>query len=86
MIGIDKLILISKEAIIMAKRKVKSGSGEAQYSITQRNLDKKGKTNKKLRLNPQAAKFLTAEGKRLKEAGEAAYKDNLNKHKEKTSS
>ena len=60
----------------MAKRKGSSGSGEAQYSITQRNLDRKGKTNKKLKRNPQAAKYLTAEGKKLKEAGEAAYKGN----------
>ena len=27
----------------MAKRKGKSGSGEAQYTVTQHNLDKKGK-------------------------------------------
>ena len=32
--------------INMAKRRGKSGNGEAQYSITQFNLDKKGKTNK----------------------------------------
>ena len=33
----------------MAKRKKgKSGSGENQYTITQFNLDRKGKTNKKL--------------------------------------
>ena len=34
----------------MAKRKGKSGSGEGQYAITQANLDKKGKTNKKLKM------------------------------------
>ena len=56
----------------MAKKRGKSGSGEAQYSITQANLDKKGKTNKKLRLNPQASKYLTPKGKELKEAA-AAY-------------
>lgn len=67
----------------MAKRKGKSGSGEAQYTITQRNLDKKGKTNKKLKRNPLASKYLTPKGKELKEAGEAAYKANMNKHKEK---
>ena len=33
----------------MAKRKGKSGSGEGHYIITQANLDKKGKTNKKLK-------------------------------------
>ena len=49
----------------MAKRKGKSGSGEGQYTITQINLDKKGKTNKKLKRNPMASKYLTAEGKRL---------------------
>ena len=56
----------------MAKRRGKSGSGEAQYSITQANLDRKGKTNKKLRLNPQASKYLTPRGKEIKEAA-AAY-------------
>jgi len=52
----------------MAKRKGKSGSGEGQYTITQYNLDKKGKTNKKLKSNPMASKYLTARGKELKEA------------------
>lgn len=52
----------------MAKRKGKSGSGEGQYTITQFNLDKKGKTNKKLKSNPMASKYLTAKGKELKEA------------------
>lgn len=34
----------------MAKgKKGKSGSGENQYTITQFNLDRKGKTNKKLK-------------------------------------
>ena len=63
----------------MAKRKGKSGSGEGQYTITQFNLDKKGKTNKKLKLNPMASKYLTAKGKELKEAGEKAYKENFKK-------
>lgn len=49
----------------MAKRKGKSGSGEGQYTITQANLDKKGKTNKKLKLNPQASKYLTPKGKEI---------------------
>lgn len=52
----------------MAKRRGKSGSGEAQYSITQANLDRKGKTNKKLKRNPMASKYLTPRGKELKEA------------------
>lgn len=51
----------------MAKRKGKSSSGEGQFTITQINLDKKGKTNKKLKSNPMAAKYLTARGKELKE-------------------
>lgn len=51
----------------MAKRKGKSGSGEAQYSTTQHNLDRKGKTNKKLKRNPMATKYLTAIGRELKE-------------------
>ena len=43
----------------------KGNHNEAQFSITQANLDKKGKTNKKLKRNPMASKYLTAEGKRL---------------------
>ena len=70
----------------MAKRKGKSGAGEAQFSITQANLDRKGKTNKKLKRNLMAAKYLTPRGKELKEAGERAYKENLAKHKEKIAS
>ena len=67
----------------MAKRKGKSGSGEGQYTITQLNLDKKGKTNKKLKRNPMASKYLTARGRELKDAGEAAYKENMAKHRER---
>lgn len=65
------------------KRKGKSGAGEGHYIITQANLDAKGKTNKKLRLNPMANKYLSIKGKELKEAGEATYKANMAKHKEK---
>jgi len=68
----------------MAKRKKgKSGAGEGHFIITQANLDKKGKTNKKLRLNPMANKYLSVKGKELKEAGEAMYKENMAKHREK---
>lgn len=70
----------------MAKRKGSSGSGEVQFSITQANLDRKGKTNKKLKRNPMAAKYLTPRGRELKEAGEKAYKESLIKHKEKIAS
>ena len=66
----------------MAKRKA-SKNGEAQFSITQNNLDRKNKTNKKLKLNPMASKYLTPKGKELKEAGEKAYKENMIKHKER---
>ena len=60
----------------MAKRKKgKSGSGENQYTITQFNLDRKGKTNKKLKRNPMASKYLTAKGKELKEAAAAFTKE-----------
>ena len=65
--------------IFMAKRKGSSGSGEGQYVITQANLDKKGKTNKKLKRNPMAAKYLSVRGKELKEAGEKAHKENFKK-------
>lgn len=60
----------------MAKRKggSSSGSGDAQYITTQANLDRKGKTNKKLKRNPQASKFLSAFGKELKEKAEAKAK------------
>ena len=44
----------------MAKRKA-SNSGEAHFFITHANLDNKGKTNKKLKLNPMASKYLTAQ-------------------------
>ena len=68
----------------MAKRKKgKSSNGEGHYIITQANLDAKGKTNKKLRLNPLANKYLTIKGKELKEAGEKAYKENMAKHRER---
>lgn len=62
----------------MAKRKT-SNSGEGQFTITQLNLDKKGKTNKKLKRNPMASKYLTVKGKELKEAGERAFKENFKK-------
>ena len=68
----------------MAKRKSRK-NGEAHFSITQANLDKKGKTNKKLKRNPMASKYLTASGKELKEAGEKAFKENFNKGKRHTS-
>ena len=58
----------------MAKRKGKSGSGETQYAITQANLDRKGKTNKKLKMNTMASKYLTPKGKELKEAAAAFVK------------
>lgn len=67
----------------MAKRKGKSGSGEGHFIITQANLDKKGKTNKKLKRNPMASKYLTVKGRELKDAGEAAYKENMAKHRER---
>lgn len=66
----------------MAKRKA-SKNGEAQFSITQANLDRKGKTNKKLKRNPMASKYLTPKGRELKDAGEAAYKENMAKHRER---
>ena len=67
----------------MAKRKGKSGNGEGHFIITQTNLDKKGKTNKKLKRNPMASKYLSVRGRELKEAGEKAYKENMAKHKER---
>lgn len=57
----------------------KSNSGEGQFPITQANLDNKGKTNKKLKRNTMASKYLTPKGKELKEAGERAFKENFKK-------
>ena len=68
----------------MAKGK-SSNSGEAHFSITQANLDNKGKTNKKLKRTPMASKYLTARGKELKEAGEKAFKENFKKGRRHTS-
>ena len=59
----------------MAKRKGKSGNGEGHYSITQANLDKKGKTNKKLKMNSKASKYLTPKGKEIIEAAKAFVKE-----------
>lgn len=63
----------------------KGNHNEAQFSITQANLDKKGKTNKKLKRNPMALKYLTAQGKELKEAGEKIFKENFKKGRRHTS-
>lgn len=57
----------------------KSGNGEGQYPITQANLDRKGKTNKKLKNNTMAAKYLTPKGKELKEAATKLYKETFKK-------
>ena len=64
--------------IIMAKRKAHK-DGEAQFSITQRNLDKKGKTNKKLKLNTKASRFLTPKGQELKDAAIKLAKETFKK-------
>ena len=59
----------------MGKKKGGAHSGnDSQYITTQANLDRKGKTNKKLKRNPQASKFLSAIGKELKEKAEAKAK------------
>ena len=55
----------------LQRRDEKSGSGEGHYSITQANLDKKGKTNKKLKMNTKASKYLTPKGKEIIEAAKA---------------
>ena len=62
----------------MAKRK-SSTSGEAHFAITQANLDAKGKTNKKLKRNPMAGKYLTPRGKELKENAEKIAKETFKK-------
>jgi hypothetical protein len=55
----------------MAKRKGASHSGTDQFIVTQANLDKKGKTNKKLKRNPMASKYLSVKGQELKDAAKA---------------
>lgn len=62
----------------MAKRK-SSNSGEGHFSITQANLDNKGKTNKKLKRNPMASKYLTPKGRELKDNAEKLYKETFRK-------
>lgn len=62
----------------MAKSK-RSGSGEAQYPITQANLDRKGKTNKKLSRNTMAGKYLTPKGRELKDAAVKLAKETFKK-------
>lgn len=51
----------------MEKRKITGTSNEARFAKTQANLDKKGKTNKKLKSNPVASKYLTSKGQELKD-------------------
>ncbi len=51
----------------MAKGRGKGTKDEGRYIITQANLDKKGKTNKKTKRNPLALKYLSIKGKELKE-------------------
>lgn len=65
--------------MVTGKRKGSSGSDEGHYIATQANLDNKGKTNKKLKRNPMASKYLTAKGKEIKEAAEAYAKEHLKK-------
>lgn len=57
----------------------KGNHNEAQFSITQANLDKKGKTNKKLKRNPMALKYLTSKGREIKEQAEAFAKEHFKK-------
>ena len=51
----------------MAKTTTSSSSKESQFIRTQANLDKKGKTNKKIGKNPNALKFITPIGQALKD-------------------
>lgn len=51
----------------MAKKKRIGTSNESQFAKTQANLDKKGKTNKKLKSNPVASKYLTSTDQELKD-------------------
>lgn len=63
----------------MAKGKSSHGDYESQFTTTQINLDNKGKTNKKLKSNAKASKYLTARGKELKEQAEAFAKEHFKK-------
>lgn len=68
----------------MAKGRGKGAKDEGRYIITQANLDKKGKTNKKTKRNPLALKYLSVKGKELKEAGEALAREAKNKKRNAT--
>lgn len=57
------------------KGKGKSGSGADQYIVTQLNLDRKGKTNKKRNRNAEAEKHLTEEGRKIIAAAAAYVKE-----------
>ena len=59
----------------MARRPAKGKGYDEQFDVTQRNLDKKGKTNKKLKRNPMASKHLTPKGKEIIEAAAAFVKE-----------
>ncbi len=60
----------------MSKNNVKN---EEQFSITQINLDRKGKTNKKIKLNPKSSKYLSSFGHDLKEKCEKRAKESFKK-------
>ena len=58
---------------------MKNNKYELQFAKTQENLDKKGKTNKKLKRNQKAQKYLTKVGKELKEKAEVYLKATFKK-------
>ena len=63
----------------MAKGRGSSNSGEGHYTITQANLDRKGKTNKKVSRNVNSGKYLSATGKELREKAAAYAKEHFKK-------
>ena len=61
------------------KKGSSAGKNDNAYIRTQTNLDKKGKTNKKLKSSGLSTKFLTATGKDLKDKAAALSKETFKK-------
>ena len=63
----------------MAHKKATGTGNTSQFSTTQRNLDKKGKTNKKLKSNRQASTYLSTKGQELKDSASSYAKEHFKK-------
>lgn len=61
------------------KKGSSAGKNDNVYIKTQTNLDKKGKTNKKLKSSSLSIKFLTSTGKDLKDKAATIAKETFKK-------